>query len=306
MSAKVILGLMLAGTALVIFLGARHDEPAPLPPPVHAEVPWLSKEAAAQVVQPGGALGPLFGDVHLGLPVPADAQARIAEFAKVNNIEIKLDVIEGDLAAIRFSVSYGGCCGYEGVDVLAHRMGRPETGNCCVCGPNTWFNDWTSVSDDGVHMRARVRVNRLSVRWEKTATLAQIVERADGLLGADRDAVAKSAGDRWYEIESNRRYLLEVPFPVPSNTDYGSPPRLEDRADMGMFLTAHAGVITEISVELREPYNGADDTSEIPRLLKARWGRPKVGEYDWTWRTSDRTVTASVDSSRAKVTITRH
>lgn len=310
MSAKVILGLMLAGTALVMFLGAtflgaRYDEPPPVaPPPPRAEVPWLSKEAAAQIVDLDGALGPLFVDVRFGLPVTPEAQARIAEFAKSNNVEIALDVVEGAVAAIRFSVAYGGCCGYEGADVFAARIGRPDTGTCCVCGPQTYINDWTTATQDGVHMRGRIRINRVLLRWEKTATIADLVERADGLLGANRDALARSAGDHWYEIESNRRYLLEVPFPVPSSNDYAFAPRFEDRPDVGMFLTAHAGVITEVEFTLREPYR-SDEASELPRLLKARWGRPRVDDYEWTWRTSDRAVTARVDSSMAKITISR-
>jgi hypothetical protein len=308
MSAKLILAFMLAGTTLAIYFGARRDEPPPSPAPVvHDEKPWLTKEAAAQIVLPGGDLGPLFKDVRIGLPVTAEAQARIAEFAKANDVDIQLEVADGDLVAIRFSVSYGGCCGYEGADVLAHRMGRPETGVCCVCGPNYYFNDWTSVSEDGVHMRAKVRVNRVLVRWEKIATNLQLLDRAESLIGADRDALAKSAGDHWYVIEPNRRFLLEVPFSIPTGNDYGSPPRLEDRNDMGMFLTAHAGVITEVSVSLREPYNAGEANTDLPTMLKARWGRPKTGEYgDMTWRTPDRVVTASPDSSTIKVTITRH
>lgn len=304
MSAKITLGLMLAGTALVIFLGARRDEPQPVPPPpVRAEVPWLSKEAAAQIVHPDGGLGPLFDDVHFGLPVTPEARARISEFAKTNNVEIALEIVEGALAAIRFSVTYGGCCGYEGADVFADRIGRPDTGTCCVCGPQTYINDWTTATEAGVHMRGRIRINRVALRWEKTATLADLVERADRLLGAERDAVARSAGDHWYEIESNRRYLLEVPFPVPSTNDYAFAPRFEDRPDVGMFLTAHAGVITEVAFSLNEPYRGGE--SEVPKLLKARWGRPKVNDYEWTWRTADRAVTAWIDSSSAKITISR-
>jgi hypothetical protein len=300
------LGAMLAGTVLVVFLGARRDPSPPPPPPVlHDEVPWLSKEAAAQIVDPNGSPGPLFAHLHLGLPVPAEAQARIAEFAKANNVEIKLEIVEGSLAAIRFSVSYGGCCGYEGADVLAVRMGRPETGNCCVCGPNTWINDWTTVSDDGVHMRGRVRINRVSARWEKVATFAEIIERADSLLGANRDAIAHSAGDHWYEIEPNRRFLIEIPFPVASSNDYGSPPRLENRRDIGLFVTAQAGVITEVSFLLREGYRSDDSPSAIPKLLEARWGQPRISDGTWTWRKGDRVVSASVESYSTDITITK-
>jgi hypothetical protein len=307
MSAKVMLGVMLAGTALVIFLGARREPPPPAPPPpVHDAVPWLSKEAAAQIVNVGGAPGPLFADVHLGLPLPAEAQARIAHFAKANNVEIALDVRDGVLAAIRFAVSYGGCCGYEGADVLADRMGRPATGNCCVCGPNTWIDDWTTVDDSGIHMRGRVRINRVLVRWEKTATFAEIIEQADSLLGAKREDVARRAGDQWYEIEPNRRYLLEVPFPVAASNDYGSPPPFEQRRDVGMSLTTYAGVITEVSVPLREPYGDGETPSELQVALTARWGRPRIREGTWTWRTTDRKVTAQLEQwPGPMLTITR-
>jgi len=308
MSAKLILAFMVVGTSIAIYFGARRDEPPPpAPEVVHDEKPWLTKEAAAQIVLPGGDLGPLFKDVRIGLPVTAEAQARIAEFAKANDVDIKLEVVDGDLAAIRFSVAYGGCCGYEGADVFADRMGRPETGNCCVCGPNTYFDDWTSVSEDGVHMRAKVRVNKVIVRWEKIATNIQLLDRAESLIGADRDAIAKSVGDHWYVIEPNRRFLLEVPFSRPTGSDYGSPPRLEDRNDMGMFLTAYAGAITEVTVSLREPYDADEAKTDLPTMLKARWGRPKVGEYgDMTWRSPGRVVTASNESSTIKVTISRH
>jgi hypothetical protein len=302
MSAKIMLGLMVAGTALVMSLGARHEPAAHAPPPVHDEVPWLTKEAAAQIVAPGGAPGPLFDGVHLGLPVPAEEADRIAAFAKANNVELGLEIVEGDLAAIRFTVSYGGCCGYEGADVLAARMGRPETGHCCVCGPNTWIDDWT-VIEDGIRMRGRVRVNRVSVRWEKPATLAEIVERADSLLGADRDAVARAAGDRWSVIEPNRRFLLEVPFPTASSNDYGVAPRLEDRLDMVLLVTARAGVITEISFTLRDPDRGDDEPSRISNILEARWGRAKRGEYEWTWRKQDRVVSSTIDSFSPIITI---
>jgi hypothetical protein len=306
MSAKVMLGVMVAGTALVLFLGARRDAPSPPPPPpVKDEVPWLTKEAAAQIVNVGGSLGPLFEGLHFGLPVPADAAARIEAFAKANHVELALEIVEGDLAAIRFSVSYGGCCGYEGADLLADRMGRPETGDCCVCGPNAYIDDWTTVSDDGIHMRGRARINRVLVRWEKAATLAEIVARAESLLGADRDAVARAAGDHWYEIEPNRRFMLEVPFPVASSRDYGSPPRLEDRGDIGVFLTARAGVITEVLFTVREPNRSDESPSEIPKVLEAQWGRTKRGEYNWTWRKPDRVVEASVDSASARIQITK-
>lgn len=105
---------MVAGTALVMVLGRRsettHRPQAPKPPP--PEQPWLSADATAQIVSADGLPGPLFV------------------------VAIDLEIRDGGLTAIRFAVTYGGCCGYEAADKLGLRLGRTSTGVCCVCGPD--------------------------------------------------------------------------------------------------------------------------------------------------------------------------
>src|SRR5687768_5811942 len=113
---------MITTSVLAVAWGARDRGKPPAPPtraPV-AETPWLSKEAASQIVGPGGTLGPLFANVMLGGLAPsAEERARIAEFASANRVKIDLEVDDDELVAIRFDVTYGGCCGYEGAEVLA-------------------------------------------------------------------------------------------------------------------------------------------------------------------------------------------
>jgi hypothetical protein len=74
---------------------------------------------------------------------------------------------------VRFAVTFGGCCGYEGADVLALRLSRPQTETCCGCGRGTWIDDWAITSDAGVYMRASVRVNHVAVRWQRALALPE-------------------------------------------------------------------------------------------------------------------------------------
>ena len=135
------LAAMVAGTVAVI-AGVPRREPAP-PGRAHPSVgarerPWLTREATAQIVTVDGSLGPLFAGVELGGPPPTpDVRARINAFARANQVEIELDVADDTLVAVRFAVSFGGCCGYEAADVLALRLGRPDTGGaaCTQAGP---------------------------------------------------------------------------------------------------------------------------------------------------------------------------
>lgn len=176
MSAPIWLAAMVAGSVVVLVAGRRdHAEPRPPAPQVSEETPWLTPEAAAEVIGPGGNLGPLFTGVILGgTPPLPEVRARIAEFARTNNVDIDLEIVDDEVAAIRFEVMYGGCCGYEAADRLAARMRRPTTGGGCMGTVETWINDWATVVEEGVHMRARVHVNRLVVRWEPVATLPEI------------------------------------------------------------------------------------------------------------------------------------
>jgi hypothetical protein len=292
MGAKGLLVAMVAGTALVMAFGARKSEPHRAPPTKAAvyEEPWLTPEAAAQIAGPDGTLGPLFEGLFVGGPAPTpEVRARIAEFARKNHVSIDFEIADGDIAAIRFSVTFGGCCGYEGADVLARKLGRRSTGVCCVCGPDTWLDDWTEVSDDGTHLRGNVHVNRVRVRWEKTAELPELLERADHLIGRDVAKLEKSAGDRWSHVAGDE-YLLEEPFPFPASNDFGRPPALGERDDMGFRIGIAADHVATVSMALRYY-----DSDELKKALRAHYGRPHVDDGTWTWTKSDRVITAGVD-----------
>ena len=217
--------MMIAGSVAVMLVVPRRPEPPAKPAPVarSLERPWLTREAAAQIVGPAGSLGPLFSDVELGGPAPAPVvRTRIAEFARANGIDIDFEVIDGELVAVRFAVTFGGCCGYEGAVTLARRFGRPRTQSCCGCTPD-WVDDWTVALEDGVHVRGRVRVNRVAVRWERTATMAELLDRAESVIGKARARVRASAGDHWTELEPGHRSLLEVSYPLLGRATSASP-----------------------------------------------------------------------------------
>jgi len=285
---------MAVGTGLVLFAGTRRDAAPAVPAPEQRppEEPWLAPEAAAQVIGAGGLPGPLFSDLMLGGPPPSpEVRARIQAFARANHVDIHLDVADRGLAAIRFDVTFGGCCGYEGADVLAMRLGRPRTQECCGCEKG-WADDWTTASEDGsVHMSARVRVNHVSVRWEREATLPDLLDSAEALLDRDAATVAKQAGDRWIRIEPHR-YLLEFPYQfVGGYLSFSGSERLEDRYDLGMQVTVDQGRISEVTFVLHP----VDDPDALHALLRSRWGGPRVGEDGWTWRTPDRIVVADTN-----------
>jgi hypothetical protein len=301
MSAKVWLAAMVAGSVVVIVAGSR-ERPDPLPPQprMSPESPWLSREAAAEIVGPGGSLGPLFAGVTLGgsAPLPA-VRERIAEFARANNVEIELEIVDDEVAAVRFEVVYGGCCGYEGADALAARMGRPKTGGSCMRVEPGVLDDWVFANEDGVHVRARVRVNRLMVRWERMATFDELLERADRLLGADRGAASSDAGDRWREIEPGRQYLLEIPYPFLGSGWYDTYPAMQDP---GILVQVDRRKIVEVSFQIRQP---DEEPDRVPDGLRSHWGRPRIraGGETWTWRKPDRIVTAGFDPDVSNTTV---
>ncbi|MBL0220323.1 MAG: hypothetical protein IPQ07_41445 [Myxococcales bacterium] len=293
MSVKVWLGGMVVASVLVIATSSRRAPAARAivqPPP---ESPWLSREAAAQIFGPEGRMGPLFESAWIGAPAPSPAvRSRIAAFAHANNVKIDFELADGYVAAVRFDVTFGGCCGYEGVDVLARRIGRPKTWTCGW--DKDWLDDWASVGEDGVYVRGHVRVNRLQVRWEHQVPLDELVERADQLLGANRATVAARAGDRWLEIEPSRQFMLEVPYRI-------DPYQVRYPDDLGLRLVAGSGRIVEVSFTVRGYDEAAVD--DMRKVLRARWGRPRVGDDVWTWHKPDRTVTAALDSSATRVTL---
>jgi len=270
------IGAMVAGSVLVIAGGSpRHaDKPKPAAP--ERERAWLSREAAAQIVGPDGQLGPLFAGVDLGGPMPtAEVRARIDAFARANDVEIAFEARDGELVAIRFAVTFGGCCGYEGADVLALRTHRPRISDCSA-SPWEWRDDW-ATSDGITYARARVRVNRFAVRWEAALTMPELIERASLLVGEPTARLRDSERERWKELEPGTRFALEVPF---SLDQYA--------LDVATIeLRAEHGRIVEVSLPWR---------IDADEALRARWGRPRIHDETSTWHAADRSVTADAST----------
>lgn len=285
MGPKRMMFAMVAGTALTIGLGARRSEPRHAPAKrAHVEAPWLSREASAQVVGPDGRLGPLFADVALGGPAPsADVRARIAEFARANHVAIDLEVEDNGLVGVRFAVTFPGGFGYEGADVLALRLHRPSTGVCCVCGPDTWINDWSMLTDDGTYIHTRINVNRVEVRWQRTLSLAALLERADALVDTNERELAR---DEWTAFGDTK--VLRVPYAF-----YDTPYIPYDWDAMGVNLDIAHGKIASADFTLID--HDDDAVKRTAAALQARWGRPRKSKDTWTWRLPDRVVTADLD-----------
>ncbi|MBA3456344.1 MAG: hypothetical protein H0T42_24800 [Deltaproteobacteria bacterium] len=297
MSAPAWLGAMIAGSVLVVAVGARRDPaPQPEPPRPPLESPWLTREAAAEIIAPGGGMGPLFTGAELGGLAPSpEVRARIAEFARVNNIEIDFEISDDEVAAVRFEVAFGGCCGYEAADALALRLHRPRIGGGCFGTERSWIDDWAFATHDGVHGRARVRVNRLTVRWERMATFHELLVRAEGLLGKDRGAVSSAAGDRWKEIDTGR-YLLEVPYLfIGSEWFEGYYPASEH----GLLVVADRRRIVEVSFSIR-----GEDLERVPAVFQARWGRPRYRGATRTWRKPGGFFSAKLESNESRTLVT--
>jgi hypothetical protein len=260
--AKLWLGGMIAGS--VLFIAAVPSRRDPLPPPEPAkqpEEPWLTRDAAAEIIGPDHELGPLFRGIELGGAAPEeDVRDRIAKFARMNHVDIDFEVTRDQLTAVRFEVTYPGCCGNEGAEVLALRLARPKTSPCCGCETD-FLDDWAYVTEDGVYMRARTRFNRVEVRWEPAMKLDALLARADELIGLAANKVAREAGDRWIEVEAGHRYSLEVPYRL--GAWYGEPIPLRERRDLGLQLTVVDGRISEVAFELRY-----DDEREIAAAVR--------------------------------------
>ncbi len=302
-SAKAMLCAMIAGTGLCLLVAARQSEPVREPhvQPRPHERPWLTHQADAQIVGPNGTLGPLFDGVVLGgsTPLP-EVRARIAAFARAHGVDIELEMHDGEVAAVRFTVSFGGCCGYEGVDTLAARLHRPHTGTCCVCGGDTWIDDWIVVPEEGIQARGRIRVNRLTVRWERAATVPELVERADAMLGQAPSALHEVAGDRWRELEPGH-YAVEVAHPSLRYSEWFVTAPMRESQELGIDLVGEHGRIAQVGFSLRDLDH--DALAELRKTLRVRWGRPQTKGQTLTWRTVDRTITADLDANPAQVTI---
>jgi len=284
MSHRTVLWLLLAGSVAAMVVAGRRFSPETEPavePVVRAhERPWLAPAAVDEIFAADNAPGPLFADLPLGGAEPsAETRARIAKFAQDNNVEIELETREATLVAIRFAVTYGGCCGYEAADALGRKLGRPWTEEGCP-SPKEWVNRWSVPAGDHVQLRGRVRVNRVEVRWEPVPTLAQLLERAEKLIGQDRDVVREAAGDRWTELELDHLYLLEVPFPFGRGGFITGRQTLAERDDLGLKVIAERGKITGVSFVIRDSEIG----DALRAAVVARWGRPRTHGEDETWQ----------------------
>jgi hypothetical protein len=303
MAAKLMLAGIIGGVVAIGAMAkswpAPEDEPAPTrDQPLDG---WLSKEAAAQIFggEKGG-LGPLFAGMWPGSTAPSkEATDRIAAFARAHNVEIDLDIENEELVAIRFSVVFGGCCGYQGADILALRLGRPKTSECCGCA-NEWVDDWAiSTEDGGLHVRTSVRVNRVKVRWQKALTVPQILERADGLVGKHASQVARTVpSDRWRETEPGL-FLLELPFPNAEHWNYWPGGGLKNRTDLGLIAKVENGIVVGVSGQLRHL-----DHEEMRVATKSRWGKwPREADEGWTWTKPDRVILADPEREPIKLAI---
>lgn len=295
-SIKSLVGMIVVGlVALAFVLWGRRPaaEPAAAAEPALAERPWLSREVADQIIGPGGTLGPVFVGITLGGPAPSrEARARIVAFARRNDVSIQFEVADEELVAIRFDVTFGGCCGYEGVDALAARIGRPK--HLGGCGEPTYFYDnWATAHEDGTHVRGTVQVNRLSLRWERRISLEDVVARAETMLGTDRGTISANARERWLELDAGKRYLLELPYTFADTWEH-----IRTRpAERGIQLLTDRRIVTELTLT----------TDEDRTRLKARWGKPRIsggGDY-WTWHKSDRTIVASFEDRKTTITLSR-
>lgn len=269
------------------FHGARPPPPKPVKAHAH-ERPWLSHEAMQQLVGEGGGLGPLFADLTLGGPAPAQAtRERIAAFAHAHDVAIRLETQHDELVAVHVGVTFGGCCGYEGADTFGRLVHRSLVyANCCPCR-GTPADDWSATSDDGLVIRGHVHVNQIDVRWEAAATVADLLDRGEGLLGESRAKVRARAGDRWHDGELDTA-TLEVPHPAAT---WGA-------GVAALSLSFTQGRVAEVTMPL-----SSDEPDDVGELLRARYGRPRDADEVSTWRLRDRVVTFD-RTYRPTITIT--
>lgn len=257
---------------------------------------WLPHSAEAALIADDGGLGPLFSDLLLGGPAPApDVRDRIAAFARANHVAIELDVADDELSSIRVAVEFGGCCGYEGADMLALHLGRPRTDTCCGCGERTWANEW-AVTHDDTHLRARVIVNRVELTWQPMLTMGEVLDRAEHLLGTPVTTLAARRGERLIERAPGTEFTLALPFPF--QTD-GSSDTVRHGRQLGLRMAIEHGRVAQISFGVH------GDNDELTAAFRRRWGRPRVTDEGRTWRTPTVEVTTAVDEVRELVLRTR-
>ena len=284
MRPNVVLGLVIASSVATMFIAARERDVPARPKPAHhvVERPWLSHEDAAQLVDEDGALGPLFAGIDLGGRAPTPEQrAKVEAFARAHSLSIDFRVAHDELVAVHLDITYGGCCGYEGADWLANRLGRWSTGVCCMCGEDTLTNDWAHAFDDGIHLRGRVRVNRVEATWAQQLTPEELIERADALIGKQRDQVALAPTESWHPL-GNGYYRLELPYaPMQNHVPLGSGWLAGPRGDLGIIVHAERGTIVDVTIDAEA------NLEAFERAVTARYGHRRPDE---TWRRGGRVV----------------
>ncbi len=297
------LAAVIAATALGIWAAPRPKDPPPSAPGRAPERPWLSKQAAHQLFgdwERWGRQGPgpLFDGVVLGGPAPSDeVRKRISAFAHDNDVRIDLEILRDEVTAIRVEVVYGGCCGYEGAEVLALRLGRRMWGSRCRGDEMLWITDW-SFPTDGGYARFHAQHNRIKVRWEASATLDDVLERADRLVGSSRIIARVAAGDRWVEIMPGRKYMIEVPAPWLEIPLLGASWPTWNDANHGLWLLTDSRGVERVDLAI------ARDLEAYP-ALRARWGRPRIRGDLRTWVTKDRVITAEYSAAGTQVSVRR-
>lgn len=303
MNSKAAAVLMIGGISLLAASIPRGHSKAPARRAHKTERAWLTRDAQDQLIGADGEPGPLFAGVTLGGPDPGTEQrAAIAAFAKANNVDIRLEVRGDTLVAIRASITFGGCCGYEAVDVLGLRLSRPRIYHCNDCSDYTPVDDWAYEPEPGVHVRFHTHVNALSVRWEPALSTDEVLDTAEAMLGTSIDKVKRTAGDRITEWEPHD-YTLELPY------DREHPP-FEGNMQGGAAVHAHAGAVTQVALDVFAPEPPADAPADEPtpieKLLRARYGRPHVDAEtgEWSWHRHGHAITANISGYAAQASVT--
>jgi hypothetical protein len=235
--------------------------------------------------------GPLFEGITLGGSEPSkEIRERIAALARALDGALDVEVAADELVAVRGRGKVGGGCGDAGNDLLARRLGQPNNGGGCGM-PKFFYDTWAIASEDGTHLRAAVHVNRLDVRWERTLSFDELVSRAEKMLGADRGTLADDGDDRWIELESGKRYVLELPYEYTKSWQARALP-----SERGIQLVTDRRIVTEVTFL----------TTHEREQLRAKWGRPRnAAADDWVWYRGDRTITAVFDGMKTTVTIAK-
>jgi hypothetical protein len=271
--------MLIAGSVIMMVIAVMRGVPQPPPKPAKVrahERPWLTHEAMQELVSPGGGPGPLFASLTLGgTPPNAEIRHGIEAFALENAIEIRFEVADHELKAIRVGVAFGGCCGYEGTDTFGRLLHRTRVYDDCEDCRGTPATDWSAASDDGVSIHGHVEVNRIEVRWEAMLELSEVLDRAEAIAGRPRAMVRAHAGDHWRERKTEQ--VFDVPFVFSPNS--------EDN-DHSLHLAIEHGRIAEVSFTVR-----GQNSETVGEMLRKRWGRPHVADHVWTWQTPERVIT---------------